>query len=515
MLNYFDKFSVTFCSLQNTMLSRTSLGTIILFLSLYHPCRSLKNVLFLVVDDFRPEMSAYYSSGSQLFSNIHTPNMDALAAKSLLMRNAYVQQPLCGPSRASFMTGRRPDTTRVYSLADYWRDVGGPFETIPEHFKLKGYRTAGLGKIFHPSSTPNNDAPSWTESYFVGKANFESKKKSWKGLKTGKIKRRKLVDEQVADETIKTLQTLAGDAKDGTANFFIATGFRKPHLPFVFPKRIMDKYYPSSKIGMPSNPYAPLDIPQVAWIKWGELRQFNDIAALNVDGSMNATLPNKTVRQLRRAYYSAVTWIDEQVGRVIDELTNLGLENDTIISLVSDHGFLLGEHGGWCKSNLFELATRVPMMIHIPGVTDSGIVTEELAELVDLFPTLVDAAGLNALDLCPEDSSAVTNCTEGISLIPLISNPATALRNASFSQQPRNRYMGYSIRTKTHRYTEWVEFNKDTSSPDWSKVLAKELYDLISDPEENVNVVEYQKNQSLGDLLSDALHSGWRSAIDV
>lgn len=277
---------------------------LLLWIFTVNQSEALKNVLFIVVDDLRPEISPYYAAGSQLYANIHTPNIDALAARSLLMKHAYVQLPLCGPSRASFMTGRRPDTTHVYDLSDYWRTVGGPFETIPEHFKLNGYRTAGMGKIFHSGSSSGNDddAQSWTETYFHGTSNFESNQKSWNAIATNRLSNKQLIDEQVADQAISTLQNLATGALSGSEHFFVAVGFHKPHLPFVFPKTIMDTFYPEADITLPSNPYVPKDMPSVAWKSWGELRGYSDIDALNVDGSINATLPDTNVKELRRAY---------------------------------------------------------------------------------------------------------------------------------------------------------------------------------------------------------------------
>ena len=479
-------------------------------------CSALKNVLFLIADDLRPELSPYSSTGTQFHANIYTPNIEALADKSLLMKQAHVQLPLCGPSRTSFMTGRRPDTTKVHNLSDYWRTVGGPFVTIPEHFKLNGYRTAGMGKIFHQGSASGNDddAQSWTEPYFHGVANFESSLFSWRSVSDNRLTNKPLIDEQIADNAISVLQTVSTGALNGSAHFFIAVGFKKPHLPLVFPESIMTDHYPEDEITLPSNPYVPTDMPSAAWKTWGELRGYMDVDSLNVDGSENATLPDTNVKELRRAYYSAVTWMDQQLGRVVDEVTNLGLEQNTIISFISDHGFLLGEHGGWCKETLFELATHTPMMLHIPGLTDGGIVTEQLAEFVDIFPTIVEAAGLSPISLCPEDSSAITNCTEGLSLLPLITEPNTPLRTASFSQQPRGNRMGYSIRTHDYRYTEWIEYNTSTFTADWSRIRGLELYDLSVDSEENENVAYDVSYLNTLSILSNALYDGWRNAIE-
>ena len=202
----------------------------------------------------------------------------------------------------------------------------------------------------------------------------------------------------------------------------MAVGFYKPHLPFVFPASVL-QYYPEDSIQLPDNPYAPVNMPQIAWSYYVELGNgYTDIQALNVNGYINTTLPDKNVLELRRAYYSAVTWMDSQVIRVLDELELLNMSDNTIISFWGDHGWQLGEHGSWCKHTNFDLSTHVPMMIRVQGMTDAGQTTEKLTEFVDLFPTLVEAAGLPQLQVCPTNSSHILHCTEGSSLMPLIRN---------------------------------------------------------------------------------------------
>ena len=234
----------------------------------------------------------------------------------------------------------------------------------------------------------------------------------------------------------------------------------------------------------------------------------------------NELLPNATALELRRAYYSAVTYIDSLVGQVVDKLTDLGIENDTIIAFWGDHGFHLAEHSEWCKTSNFELALQAPMMIHIPGETDSGIETDALVEFVDMFPTLVEAANLTQLPLCDPDSSSTALCREGESLIPLITNPNPGTgqwKNASFSQvktshKNGNAVMGYSIRTDQFRYTEWVLFNETTNIPVWSTVYGTELYDHDIDHYENTNQAGNSSYSSDITQLSEDLRNGWRDA---
>lgn len=476
-------------------------------------CEARKNVLFLVSDDMRPQLGAYYGQDfpAPVYPKMHTPNLDKLASRSLLLKRAYVQLALCSPSRSSLLTGRRPDTTHVYTIGPYFRKVGGNFTTLPEYFKLNGYTTVGMGKVFHPGRASGGDDPvSWTEPYFHGVPNFESKNLSWEAVSDDLLVDKPLIDEQIAQHAVNTLRKVAPDAKSGTRPFFVAVGFRKPHLPFVFPKSLL-KYYPN--VSLPDNPYAPVNMPEVAWYNYGGLRSYKDIAKLNASGAINTTLPGEVVLLLRRAYYSALTWTDSLIGRVIKELDDLGLSSNTIISFWGDHGYQLGEHGEWCKQTNFELATHAPMMIHVPGLTDHGVSTRELTEFVDLFPTLVDAAGLKPLTTCPENSTDVAVCSEGKSLIPLITAPNKPLKQAAFSQYPREKSMGYTMRTDRYRYTEWPIFHwRPAYKPNWDNLTGVELYDHTNDPEENVNRAYDASYKDIRESLSKMLHAGWRNA---
>ena len=476
-----------------------------------------KNVLFLVADDMRVQLGSY--EGKYFSSSVHppmyTPNLDKLSSKSLLLKRAYVQQALCSPSRTSLLTGRRPDTTHVYDLFHYWRHVGGNFTTIPQYFKNHGYLTIGMGKIFHHGMASGSDDPiSWSSPYFHGNDSIFDTHfgESWKAVPDDQLKNNPLIDEQIANHAITVLDHVARRYHNEGHPFFLAVGFHKPHLPFVFPASML-QHYPMSNISLPNNPYAPVNMPPVAWGDNHELRLYQDMYALNVTGAINSTLPDSTVLDLRRAYYSAMSWTDSLIGRVVDKLEKLGIADNTIISFFGDHGWQLGEHGEWGKETNFEIATHAPMMVRIPGLTDSGITTEQLTEFVDLFPTLVEAAGLPQLPLCPEDSSKVELCREGSSFIPLMRNPNLAWKNASFSQHPRWLYrsMGYTMKTDDYRYTEWVKFTN--KKPDWSTVYGVELYNHTADPDENYNVAEEASFANLRKGLSRQLRAGWRSTI--
>jgi len=482
-----------------------------------------KNVLFLASDDMRPELSCYAGADfpSPVHPPMHTPNLDALARRSLLLKRAYVQQAVCSPSRTSLLTGRRPDTTHVYDLQRYWRNVGGNFTTIPQFFKENGYISAGMGKIFHPGQASNHDDPiSWTLPYFHAKEyGWETNEKSWDAIPDVLLAEKPLLDSQIAERAIKTLELFAGGGKYSGTPFFLGVGFHRPHLPFVVPESFFD-LYPVGTVRLPDNPYAPVNMPEVAWINYEteELGAYTDQRKLNCSGKINTTLPASDVLALRRAYYAAVSWTDHLVGVVVNKLRELGLENNTIVSFWGDHGWQLGEHGEWCKHTNFELATHAPMMVHVPGLTDGGIATDSLTEFVDLFPTLVEAAGFEPLPLCPEVSKDIRLCTEGRSLVPLMMNSREPWKNAAFTQYPREQngthIMGYTMRTDKYRYTEWVEFiYAPVYKPIWGELFGVELYDHVLDPEENWNHAYEPRYEHTRKTLSKQLRQGWRFAL--
>ena len=482
------------------------------------------NVLFLVADDMRPELNSYLGSDfpSPVHPKIHSPNLDKLASKSLVLRRAYVQQAWCSPSRTSLLTGRRPDTTHVYDLKTYFRESGGNFTTLPQYFKEHGYLSIGMGKIFHPGVASHGDDPiSWSKPYWHAPnwKLYNEHKHSWWAVSEKVRAKKELPDIQISERAIKTIRKIADGAKSGQQPFFLAVGFHKPHLPFVFPKEYLS-FYPKENIRLPDNPYAPVNMPKVAWKVYDELMSYRDIHRSNATGKINSTLANEVVIDLRRAYYSALTYTDRLIGDVLDELEAQGLSNNTIVSFWGDHGWQLGEHGEWCKQTNFELATHAPMMVHVPGVTDEGILTEQLTEFVDLYPTLVDAAGLPPVKLCPKDSRNIKVCTEGMSLMPLMTRDSVKWKNRVFSQFPRSPegqdVMGYTMKTNQYRYTEWVRFSgKPEYKPEWSKVYGVELYDHKKDPEENRNHADDPKYNSIRKHLSEQLHAGWRAAYTL
>ena len=468
----------------------------------------------------RPNLGAYKNANKNIFAHppMHTPNLDALADESLLFLNAFAQQALCGPSRTSLLTGRRPDTTRITQCYDYWRDMGGNFTTIPQFFKEHGYRTLGAGKIFHPGNNSNNNdiGFSWTDPYHLGYTipkNRQIRAKDivvWKAFSSDEVRKRPLVDTRGADYIIERLREVAPMAKYNDTPFFVAFGTEKPHMPFYFPEEFL-QFYKEEDVHMPYNPYCPIDMPKIAWHRPPVLN-FVDCSrkAMGISdlGKINVTYPPWKTKEIRRAYYAAISYVDHEIGRVLNEIKNLGLEENTIIVFWSDHGFSLGEHASWAKQTVFDIANRVPFMMKIPGVTENGFKTRNLVELVDIFPTLVEAAGFPSMDSCPKDSHDVALCSEGSSLMPLFEDPKRKdWKDAVFWQYPRGLkvgmrgmnetwprlppLMGYAIRTKRYRYTEWVHIKNLGGlnyTPDWAHPADdEELYDHKIDPQENVN----------------------------
>ena len=487
-----------------------------------------KNVLLIIADDMRPQLDIYkdLDTGIEPFPRMYTPNINELASKSLVLGRAYSQVPICSPSRTSFLTGRRPDTTRVYDNQEYWRDVGGDFTTLPQYFKDKGYISIGLGKVFHPGrrSSANDDPVSWSNDqypYYHAESEvywrMNGKKNSYLGV--GPTFGYKLKDEEIAEKAIETLTDLAPKVEEGE-NFFMALGFHLPHLPFVIPSMYLD-YYPLSDIQLPRNPNPPSDMPNVAWFTSTELKAYEDIKQMSWTGAEGTQLPNTTIKDLRRYYYASVTYVDHWIGQVLKTLEDNHLSDSTIVVFMSDHGYQLGEHGLWTKNTNFEIALQVPLMIHVPGRTRRMQISTRLVELVDLFPTLVELADLPKLDLCSKNAtvgSLTKVCRDGSSFAALLDDPNSpeGSKGAAFSQIYRSPYqsMGYSVRTSRYRYTEWVRFNKDTKEALWDQpLLGAELYDHMADPQENINLAndEEMTLRILRQELCDLLREGWRS----
>ncbi|MGI9108655.1 MAG: sulfatase-like hydrolase/transferase [Opitutales bacterium] len=434
------------------------------------------NVLFIAVDDLRPEANA---SGSKL---IKTPNLDRIAARGTTFDRAYCQQAVCSPSRSSLMTGRRPDATRVWDLETHFRKALPEAVTVAQHFKNNGYFTQGMGKIFHGGY---DDAPSWSVPWGTPKAptyaSAEAQKQQSDPANTnkkGKMKGPATESEDVPDDTYvdgKVARLAAetlGELKKKGQPFFLAVGMARPHLPFVAPKKYWDLYDPKA-IYVPAFQKIPEGTPEFVGHNNSELKSYSDIPDVG-------PVDEATARHLRHGYYAAISYMDAQVGLVLDALEKQGLAQDTVIVLWGDHGWQLGEHGLWHKHTNFEVAANAPLFISMPGQKAAGQKSASLAEFIDIYPTLADACGLPK----PKD-------VDGVSLRPVLDDAAAKVRPVAISQYPRTdagkSLMGYSIRDDRWRLTLWRNRADNT-------IHATELYDEANDPHETVNVATKPEN---------------------
>jgi iduronate 2-sulfatase len=487
------------------------------------------NVLFIAVDDLKPILGCY---GDKL---VKTPNIDRLAKRGTVFMTNYCQQAVSGPTRASLMTGMRPDYTRVWDLATKMRDVNPDIMSMPEYFISMGYKTAGIGKVYDPRCVDDElDKPSWSIPYYKGSDKYFSKatgkpeggyqlaetkalfakyraEGQAKGLKGAELNDyiAKFVKPSVecADvpdnayndgaNALHARDILAEFSKDGKP-FFFAVGFSKPHLPFVAPKKYWDMYDRNS---MPLAAYREKakNGPDIGYHTAAELNAYSDIPPIASfsDQKVGMTLPVEKQKELIHGYYAATSYTDAQIGILLNALDSLGLTKNTIIVLWGDHGWHLGDHNLWCKHTNFEQATHAPLLISSPSVNPS--VTTSSSEFIDIFPTLCDLTGL-----------AVPTHLDGESLVPVMKDPKKTVKEFAVSQYPRpgnkienarlgwskGEYMGYSIRTERYRYTIWLkDFFRSSNRFSEDLVVATELYDYKKDPNETENVeskIEYR-----------------------
>ncbi len=455
------------------------------------------NVLFIATDDLNADIACL---GSPIAK---TPNLDRLAQSGMLFRHAYAQQALCNPSRSSLFTGLTPDTLKIWDLKTHFRDTHPDAVSLPQLFKQHGYFTQGIGKILHnwgpnesitidpPSfSVPQiyNYAPHYADWYIPGKPQGTWAEKKGPATQCVDVPDETYFDGRIAQEAIKALRQM----KEKDQPFFLGVGFWKPHLPFNAPKKYWDMYDPDAIPG-PQPPTPPRNVPEIAMHNSKELRGYTDMPA---DGPLTP----EQIKHLRHGYFADISFVDAQIGKVLDELDKLGLADSTIVVFWSDHGFHIGEQTLWAKTSNFELDARVPLIIRYPGMKTAGQQSDALVELLDMYPTLADLAGLQA----PDD-------LEGKSLRPVLENPTVEVRDAALTQHPRPPYgakidvMGYSIRTPRYRYTEWRTFGSD-------EIVARELYDHQEDDIESDNIVDdpalVEQVQQLHKLLQEAIAGG-------
>ena len=484
-----------------------------------------KNILFIAVDDLKPILGCYGDK------TIKTPNIDRLASRGTVFMSNYCQQAVSGPTRASIMTGLRPDHTQVWDLKTKMRDVNPNIVSLPQYLITQGFSTQGLGKIYDPRCVDKQlDEPSWSVPYYKKAQNYFNSATGEPVFGNYQLKETKELAEKFKNEALakgmsqndaldyastkikptvecadvadnayvdgaNALQAKAilAQLKQKNQPFFLAVGFVKPHLPFVAPKKYWDMY---DRNKLPIAPYQEKakNGVDMSYHAASEIRAYSDIPALlefTDQKDFGITLPLDKQKELIHGYHAAVSYSDAQVGILLNTLDSLGLTNNTVIVLWGDHGWHLGDHNLWCKHTNFEQATRAPLIISAPGIKSSK--TSSPTEFVDVFPTLCDLAGV----------SIPTNL-DGKSLVPIMKNPTAKVKQFAVSQYPRStnavektrlgyadgHFMGYSIRNERYRFTMWLK-NDFRSDKAYNKdlVVATELYDYQKDPLEKNNVV--------------------------
>ncbi len=458
------------------------------------------NVLFIPVDDLRTELGCY---GAE---HIHSPHIDRLAQTGTVFLRAYCQQAVCSPSRTSLMTGLRPDSTQVYDLQTHFRTHVPDVVTLGQHFQKYGYYCVSMGKVYHGGY---DDPPTWSEparrpeggAGYVREENrqimvqrrAEAKQRGLTGIALSRAARgnatemadvpdNAYTDGAIAELGVEALREL----KQRDEPFFLAVGFLKPHLPFNAPRRYWDLYDPE-KIELAANPFPPKNVTRFSLTNWGELRNYADMPA-------KGDLTEEQARHLRHGYYACVSFLDANVGKLLDELDRLDLTDNTIVVLWGDHGWKLGEHNSWCKHTNFENDTQAPLIIRAPGQKAPGSKTRALVEFVDIYPTLCELAGLDLPDHL-----------EGTSAAPLLDDPDQPWKAVALSQYPRGSVMGYSMRTDRYRFTAWK--HRKTQ-----QVEALELYDHDVDPAETHNVAGDDDKAELVESLLQKLDESWQAA---
>ncbi len=438
------------------------------------------NVLLLVVDDLRNELGCYGGPA-------RSPRIDAFAKTSVRFERAYCMVPTCGASRASLFTGVRPALDRFYDFQSRC-DRDAPQATpLHAYFRSEGYTTLSLGKVLHveADSAAGWSAPPWRpdERGFQRSGPPESlpdeatRQKMRAGLSRGfpfgytEQPDDALPDGKLADEAIRRLRELEG----GDAPFFLAVGFSKPHLPFFAPKSSY-ALYEHDDVRLPANYRATPDgAPPDALGTWGELRNYDGVPA-------KGAVSDDVAQWLIHGYRACVSFVDAQVGRVLDEVDALGLRDDTIVVLLGDHGWQLGEHTLWAKQCLFETSLGAPLLVRAPGQA-SGVSTRALVEFVDVYPTLCELAGL-----------PLPSHLEGRSFAPLLSEPDRPWKEFTIARFRR----GDSIKTDSHRYSEFRDAQ--------GELVGRMLYDHAADPRENANVAELPEHRALVESLARTLH---------
>jgi arylsulfatase A-like enzyme len=437
--------------------------------------------------------------------------MDALAARGLRFDRAYCQQALCSPSRISLLSGRRPSTSKIYSIGPTLRSAMPDITTLPQHFKNEGFFTRSLGKVYHVGI---DDPASWSvpseqgQKPRAGPIGLELQRKAREAAKrdgrtlpaTGKgslfyespafeavaCEDDDLIDGDCARRAVDALHDLAGKPDQP---FFLAVGFNNPHVPWIAPKKYFDLYDPAKLVIAP-NTFTPRDAPAFAAKTGDDFHWYSNVP-------QDRRISEAFGRECLQGYLAATSYIDAQVGRLLKALDDTGLTRNTLVILWGDHGYYMGEHSWWGgKHNNYEGATRTLLICALPSQKTAGRATSGIVEFVDIYPTLVDLCGLAP----PKDADGL----EGTSFAPLIENPDRPWKTAAFSEYPKENFLGRAMVTDRYRYVEWT--NRRTG-----QVEARELYDHQTDPAENQNIAT-TADSTLLDALARRNDGYWKAA---
>lgn len=476
------------------------------------------NVLFIIVDDLKPNLGCYGDTVAK------TPNFDRLAKQGTIFTKAYTNQAVCGPSRCSTFTSLRPDRTKVHDLKTDFLAESPWVVSLPEHLKENGYTTVGSGKLFHGGRSDkimnqrawdtlvdldalpfNSNFPepakhyqnpksqkAYQDSIAAGEKGYFKLTKALKDAKANPstecldIPDDAYADGAISKQSVKWIDALSNKDKP----FFIAAGFKKPHLAFTAPKKYWDLYQ-RDELPLASYQKAPAGAPSYASHTWGELKSYCDI-------DPSKPVPEAKQRELIHGYYACVSYIDAQLGKLLDELEKKEQLENTVIVLWSDHGWHLGDHGIWCKHSNYEQATHSVLMFAGPGVKKNQKAASPV-ELIDIFPTI-----------CELTNTPNIKNLDGVSLVPALQSADAKVRDIAISQYPRHKTMGYALRDSQFRYVAWVA-NDDIKQPlsALGEIRDEELYDLSNDPSEKQNIAsnieQKQKIESFRKALDQHL----------
>jgi iduronate 2-sulfatase len=425
------------------------------------------NVLFILVDDLKPAIGGYGDATAI------TPNIDALIDRGVRFDRAYSNQAVCVASRNSLLLGSRSTSTGLYDFGRDFRQFYPGAVTLPEAFKKQGYFTQALGKVFHIGHNTYNDEQSWSAPHFhekiveyltmdraeseltIEEALFENyswdfamKQAKGPAWESPEVPDEAYGDGRVAQKAVHVLESLHKKKQP----FFLAVGFARPHLPFSVPKKYWDMY-DRSQLPMPVTEEHPSGAPDVAVKRFGEIEQYQEIPRYNAD----RRYPDSLTRRLIHGYYAGVSYVDTQIGKVLQELERSGLDKNTIVVLWGDHGYLLGDMGMWTKHVNYELANRIPLIISWPGKILSGHETASVVETVDLYPTLIELTGLQM----PKNNPVPF---DGESLVSLLRSKVDKVDYA-YHCYPRDGWMGRAIRTDGYRLVEWTHIDRKHPEP--------------------------------------------------